>query len=115
MKLKDNQKKNILERLKKKKELVKVEMKRAAAGANAEATHYVRDKEAERRTDTSKNESNLSKLQQKMQKKLKGAQFRWINEKLYTSKSQDAVELMKEKPELFDVVLESYIHLRYIN
>jgi ribosomal RNA-processing protein 8 len=47
----------------------------------------------------------LSVLQQKMQKKLSGAQFRWINEQLYTMESSLALDLMKEKPELFTVVL----------
>ena len=103
MKLKDNQKKSILERLKKKKEEVKEEMTKSEAGKKA-GTVRLAKKQRKETKETSTEQSSLSTLQQKMQKKLKGAQFRWINEKLYTSKSHDAVELMKEKPELFDVV-----------
>ncbi|KAJ1330315.1 hypothetical protein BSLG_009451 [Batrachochytrium salamandrivorans] len=43
-----------------------------------------------------KPKSNLSELQEKMERKLAGAKFRWINEKLYTSNSKDAVKLFKK-------------------
>lgn len=45
---------------------------------------------------------HLTPLQQKMAAKLSGARFRWINETLYTSTGSDALQLIKEKPEMFD-------------
>ncbi|OMJ09873.1 25S rRNA-methyltransferase [Smittium culicis] len=39
---------------------------------------------------------------QKMKSKLEGARFRWINEKLYTTKGQDAYKLMQNDPEIFE-------------
>lgn len=42
--------------------------------------------------------SSLSKLQQKFQRKLQGAQFRWINEELYTTDSETSFrEITEEK------------------
>ena len=45
----------------------------------------------------------LSSLQQKMASKLLGAQFRWINEKMYTSTSGEANAVFEDDPELFSV------------
>lgn len=50
----------------------------------------------------------LSKLQQKMQDKLKGGQFRWINEQLYTNTSEHAVSLFKKQPDLFQIYHEGF-------
>lgn len=44
----------------------------------------------------------LTPLQQKMMAKLSGSRFRWINEQLYTITSKDALQLIKDQPELFD-------------
>ncbi|KAJ1675853.1 25S rRNA (adenine645-N1)-methyltransferase [Spiromyces aspiralis] len=44
---------------------------------------------------------NLSVLQQKMHQKLQGAKFRWINEQLYTTSSQNAFEMMQSDPQIF--------------
>lgn len=46
----------------------------------------------------------LSALQSKFQKRLQGGQFRWLNEKLYTMHSDDAVEMFREDPSLFSAV-----------
>ncbi|ODV88197.1 hypothetical protein CANARDRAFT_192706 [[Candida] arabinofermentans NRRL YB-2248] len=46
--------------------------------------------------------TKLTPLQQKMMAKLSGSRFRWINEQLYTIKSQEALNLIKDQPELFD-------------
>ena len=46
----------------------------------------------------------LSELQQRMRQKLEGAQFRMINETLYTSESKASLAKFKREPELFDVV-----------
>lgn len=55
------------------------------------------------------NKIKLSSLQLKMQRKLSGAQFRLINEQLYTIKSGEALQLMQDKPSLFSVVSQSEI------
>lgn len=47
-------------------------------------------------------QSKLTPLQKKMLAKLSGSRFRWINEQLYTTDSQQALEMMKKQPELFD-------------
>ncbi|KAF9782898.1 methyltransferase-domain-containing protein [Thelephora terrestris] len=44
---------------------------------------------------------NLTTFQKGMKKKLDGARFRWINETLYKSDSQKAVELMHDDPSMF--------------
>lgn len=46
--------------------------------------------------------SKLTPLQQKMMAKLSGSRFRWINEQLYTTTSEKALDLVKSQPELFD-------------
>ncbi|ORZ30765.1 methyltransferase-domain-containing protein [Catenaria anguillulae PL171] len=38
-----------------------------------------------------------------MQRKLEGAQFRWLNEQLYTIDGKAALELMQQQPHLFDL------------
>ncbi|GEQ68724.1 hypothetical protein JCM33374_g2392 [Metschnikowia sp. JCM 33374] len=45
---------------------------------------------------------NLTPLQQKMMAKLSGSRFRWINEQLYTTTSDNALKLVKNQPALFD-------------
>lgn len=47
-------------------------------------------------------QSKLTPLQRKMLAKLSGSRFRWINEQLYTTDSNQALEMMKKQPELFD-------------
>lgn len=46
----------------------------------------------------------LSALQLQFKKKLEGARFRTINEKLYTCRGDDAFTDFQTEPELFDVV-----------
>ncbi|WVQ72816.1 hypothetical protein IAR50_002376 [Cryptococcus sp. DSM 104548] len=43
----------------------------------------------------------MSDMQQKMQDKLGGARFRWINEQLYSTPSTEAVAMMKKDPKIF--------------
>ncbi|WWC70827.1 uncharacterized protein I206_104779 [Kwoniella pini CBS 10737] len=43
----------------------------------------------------------LTDMQSKMQAKLEGARFRWINEQLYSTPSTEAVEMMKKDPKIF--------------
>ncbi|KAI9221969.1 methyltransferase-domain-containing protein [Blastocladiella britannica] len=45
----------------------------------------------------------LTQLQQQMQRKLEGSQFRWLNEQLYTIAGKEALELMSQQPHLFDL------------
>ncbi|OWB61684.1 hypothetical protein B5S29_g2584 [[Candida] boidinii] len=49
-----------------------------------------------------KTNKKLTPLQEKMMFKLSGSRFRWINEQLYTITSQDAMNLIKDQPNLFD-------------
>lgn len=49
-------------------------------------------------------DSGKSKLQQKMEKQLCGARFRYLNQKLYQSHSHEALSHFKEHPEDFDKV-----------
>ncbi|KAJ2677415.1 25S rRNA (adenine645-N1)-methyltransferase [Coemansia spiralis] len=50
----------------------------------------------------------LSALQQQMQKKLKGARFRWINETLYTTTGDKAFEMVQEDPSIFKEYHEGF-------
>ena len=49
-------------------------------------------------------------LAEKMQSKLFSSQFRWINEKLYTTTSEDAALLFSEKPGLYSIVSNKIIY-----
>lgn len=46
--------------------------------------------------------SNLTPLQRKMLSKLSGSRFRWINEQLYTTDSESALDMITKQPELFE-------------
>ncbi|WWD18413.1 hypothetical protein CI109_102863 [Kwoniella shandongensis] len=46
-------------------------------------------------------EGKLTEMQAKMQAKLEGARFRWINEQLYSTPSTEAVAMMKKDPKIF--------------
>lgn len=46
--------------------------------------------------------SKLTPLQRKMLSKLSGSRFRWINEQLYTTTSDNALEMIKKQPELYE-------------
>ena len=59
-------------------------------------------------TEECKASNGLSALQEKMHKKLSGAQFRMINERLYTSNSRDAVKLFNTQPDLFDIYHQGF-------
>jgi len=47
--------------------------------------------------------SKYNKFQKKLMEKLKGGQFRWINERLYSCKSQEAENMFVDDPNLFHV------------
>ncbi|KAI8609809.1 ribosomal RNA-processing protein 8-like protein [Chytriomyces sp. MP71] len=53
-------------------------------------------------------ENKLTELQEKMKKSLSGGRFRMINEKLYTTTSNVAVELFKDEPETFHIYHEGF-------
>lgn len=53
-------------------------------------------------------ESKSSALADKVAKKMSGARFRWINEKLYTCTSTDAVKLFSEDPHLFTLYHQGF-------
>ena len=44
-----------------------------------------------------------SNLHEKMTKQLESSRFRWINEQLYTTTGDEAVELFSKEPNLFDI------------
>ncbi|BEJ17133.1 hypothetical protein CspHIS471_0605340 [Cutaneotrichosporon sp. HIS471] len=48
-----------------------------------------------------KKDDGLTDMQRGMKTKLEGARFRWINEQLYSTKSTDAVQMMKKDPKIF--------------
>ncbi|EPY50819.1 rRNA methyltransferase Rrp8 [Schizosaccharomyces cryophilus OY26] len=56
------------------------------------------------------NEGPLTALQKKMKGKLDGAKFRWINERLYTTESEEAVKLFQDSPDMFDVYHAGFRH-----
>ncbi|WBW71502.1 rRNA methyltransferase Rrp8 [Schizosaccharomyces osmophilus] len=56
------------------------------------------------------NEDSLTMLQKKMKGKLDGAKFRWINERLYTTESEDAVKLFRDSPDMFEVYHAGFRH-----
>ncbi|KAJ3099098.1 25S rRNA (adenine645-N1)-methyltransferase [Phlyctochytrium planicorne] len=58
--------------------------------------------------ETAKPTGGLSALQAKMKKKLAGGNFRFINEKLYTTPSQDSFQLFSSNPELFNIYHEGF-------
>ncbi|KAL5250090.1 hypothetical protein ACHWQZ_G015980 [Mnemiopsis leidyi] len=45
----------------------------------------------------------ITKLKGKFQKKMDASQFRHINEKLYTTTGEEALEMFSKKPELFEI------------
>lgn len=59
---------------------------------------------------TLKNGKKLTPLQLKMQQKLSGARFRWINEQLYTTDSQHAFDIFQKQPEVFKEYHDGFRH-----
>ncbi|AOA61707.1 25S rRNA (adenine(645)-N(1))-methyltransferase [Komagataella phaffii CBS 7435] len=58
--------------------------------------------ESEPEVSAEETKTELTPLQQKMMAKLTGSRFRWINEKLYTISSEEALALISKQPQLFD-------------
>lgn len=57
---------------------------------------------------SSRTNSKYNRFQQKLMEKLKGGQFRWINERLYSCASSEAVNMFVTEPSLFDVYHEGF-------
>lgn len=101
---------------KKEKKKIKKEMLKAAAAVIATDVFNSEDNKntspSEKKVlpidNSKKGTSKYNKFQQKIKDKLKGAQFRWINEKLYTCKSSDAVDMFSTDPKLFDVYHDGF-------
>ncbi|KAJ2741180.1 25S rRNA (adenine645-N1)-methyltransferase [Coemansia sp. BCRC 34301] len=70
-------------------------------GAASGTTKYVLSRGATGLAASS-SAGGLSTLQQKMQQKLKGARFRWINEALYTTTGDKALEMVQNDPSIFE-------------
>jgi hypothetical protein len=68
---------------------------------SAKPTKPVQPREPVQRLVVQKSNPKKSKLFEKFAEKLKGSKFRWINESLYTSTSDESFKLFKEDPELF--------------
>ncbi|PVV02519.1 hypothetical protein BB560_003026 [Smittium megazygosporum] len=62
----------------------------------------IEDSRKKKKNNAETSKSNSSAMQQKMSAKLDGAKFRWINEKLYTSKGSVSFDLVKSNPLIFD-------------
>lgn len=80
------------------KKLTKEDLPKESVSSK-ETSSIARDSETERK---------LTPLQQKMMAKLSGSRFRWINEQLYTTTSENALKLVKEQPALFDEYHEGF-------
>jgi len=65
-------------------------------------------KSTEEKVTVESKADELTPLQSKMQTKLQGSRFRWINEKLYSSETSDAVKLFQENPNLFEEYHNGY-------
>lgn len=79
------------------------------------ASSLKRPESSSRETGTKKARTQLSdvassgqKSLEDTQQKLAGAQFRWLNEQLYTQSSAKALHLFRDSPELFDVYHEGF-------
>ena len=69
------------------------------SGAGAGGGRY----RAEAGTGGRKKRKRQSGLQQEFSAKLKGAQFRWLNEQLYTTRGGRSFEMFQDDPDLFHV------------
>lgn len=58
--------------------------------------------------DMESNLSNLVKNNKNHVEKLKGAKFRWLNEILYTNKSNKALQLFQNEPEFFEIYHQGF-------
>ena len=65
-----------------------------APGAGGTASSALRKKQRR---------SKESSLSDQFSSKLKGAQFRWLNEQLYTTDGKSSFDMFQKEPELFDV------------
>lgn len=93
-----------------KKQVKKSEQKQNAPEQKQAPEQAPEQKQEETSLVMNKKKVTLTPLQQKMQQKLSGARFRWINELLYTSESQKAVEVFETQPEVFNEYHEGFRH-----
>ncbi len=49
-------------------------------------------------------DAKLSTMQERLKSKLSGSKFRWINEQMYTSRGEEALEMLQSDPDLFQEV-----------
>lgn len=87
-----------------KKKLLKKMLNSQSTHSNSQASKSVISHE----TSMSKSKNSASPLQEKMRKKLLGARFRQINEKLYTQPSNLSFTQFSKDPALFDVYHEGF-------
>lgn len=91
----DGLKKKLLEALEKKRQ-------RAATAVNEDSSSI------SKHSLPNNNPGKVSKLQSKMQKKLAGSKFRWLNESLYTKESAESYKLFSQDPELFKIYHDGF-------
>ncbi|KAJ2884140.1 25S rRNA (adenine645-N1)-methyltransferase [Coemansia aciculifera] len=92
-------------KLNKVKELLAAKREKDALKGSEDATSTVKSDSTSKRALSKGAVSpagGLSVLQQKMQQKLKGARFRWINEALYTTTGDKALEMVQNDPSIFE-------------
>ncbi|KAJ3216314.1 25S rRNA (adenine645-N1)-methyltransferase [Dinochytrium kinnereticum] len=85
--------------------------KAAAQNSNIKASaasKNSKEKAASSASASTPESSGLTELQAKMKKKLAGGNFRFINEKLYTTRSEESFKLFTSSPSLFDVYHEGF-------
>ena len=80
----------------------------AAAAAAARARAKLEREAAEAKRAAGKGKGKLTALQAKMKAKLTEGNFRWLNERLYTTESRSAVDLFGKDPELFDTYHDGF-------
>lgn len=105
---KDTKKQNItkkdkskLKGLSKKRKIQDVEEEFNAEEKNLKEKDIHKKQHVERSPESAPALEKLTPLQKKMMLKLSGSRFRWINEQLYTTRSEEALKLIKDQPELF--------------
>lgn len=75
---------------------------------NANATKALTVKGSENKSTQGKKPKKETSLLDSFSRQLEGSKFRYINEVLYTSRGDQAVQLFKEKPQLFDEYHSGY-------
>lgn len=82
--------------------------KRLSDGKEEVLKRDKKKRKIETKEDDARKDLKLSALAEKATKRISGARFRWINEKLYTCTSSDAANLFDKDPQLFTLYHEGF-------